>query len=66
MKIIKKTEKMMIGMMAPNTVEVSSGEMVSIMTMVMRMKRVPRMNMEMFVPRVSWITCTSEFNLLTN
>ena len=56
MNIIKKTENTMIGMMAPNTVLVSSGEMVNMMMMVMMMKREPLMNIEMLVPSVSWIT----------
>ena len=65
MNAMRHPAKTIRGMIAPNTVKVKTYEMINISTMTIKMKRVPLINMEILVPRVSWITCTSELSLLT-
>ena len=55
----------MMGMIAEKTVPVSGREIKHITVMMTTTARKPLMNMEMLVPRESWITCTSELSLLT-
>ena len=65
MNAMRHPAKTIRGIIAPNTVKVKIYEMKNISTMTIKMKRVPLINMEILVPRVSWMTCTSELSLLT-
>ena len=53
-------------MIPAKTMPQSGGEMINMMISTVMMKRRARMNIETFVPSVSWTTWMSEFSRLTS